>query len=321
MSVGGMVRVSAVGQATKAMSTEGHRDRWAEWVLRRGHSGDDEQLRLKMDHLAPIRERVLDGAALRPDDVLLDVGCGDGLIGFRALDRLGPDGRVVFCDISEDLVEHCRIAASDLGEARRARFVRASADDLAPIDDASVDVVTTRSVLIYVEDKRRAFDEFFRVLRPAGRVSIFEPINNYFPDTNDEFWGFDARPVADLVEKLWSHDGRDESYEDDPMMNFNERDLIDDVVASGFPSVTMELVVEVRPGSWVVDWERLLDVAPNPNAPTTRELLDEALTSEERERFVSSMRPLVDAGLGTIRSAFAYVVARKDGERRRSPNR
>jgi arsenite methyltransferase len=296
------------------MSASGHRDRWAEWVLHRGHSGDLEQLQLKMDHLAPIRGRVLDGAALRPDDVLLDVGCGDGLIAFGALERLGHDGRVVFSDVSDDLLERCRKVASELGETSRVRFVRAAADDLAPIGDASVDVVTTRSVLIYVDDKRRAFEEFFRVIRPGGRVSIFEPINNYFPDVDDEFWGFDARAVADLVAKLSVHDDWDASSDDDPMMNFTERDLLDHAVASGFRSVTVDLVVEVRPGSWVVDWERLLDVAPNPNAPTTRELLERSLTRDERERFISCMRPLVDAGAGTIRSAFAYVVAHKDGD-------
>jgi hypothetical protein len=51
---------------------------------------------------------------------------------------------------------------------------------------------------------------------------------------------------------------------------FSERDLLDHAVASGFRSVALDLVVECRPGSWVVDWERLLDVAPNPNTRTTR---------------------------------------------------
>ena len=43
--------------------------------------------------------------------------------------------------------------------------------------DGSVDVVTTRSVLIYVKDKAAALREFYRVLKPGGRVSLFEPIN------------------------------------------------------------------------------------------------------------------------------------------------
>jgi len=60
----------------------------------------------------------------------------------------------------------------------RCEFVHASAEDLSVLEDASVDVVTTRSVLIYVPDKRRTFEEFHRVLKPGGRLSIFEPINN-----------------------------------------------------------------------------------------------------------------------------------------------
>jgi len=58
--------------------------------------------------------------------------------------------------------------------AERAEFVRAAAEDLSSIPDASVDVVTTRSVLIHAQDKDAAFREFHRVLRPEGRLSIFE---------------------------------------------------------------------------------------------------------------------------------------------------
>lgn len=56
--------------------------------------------------------------------------------------------------------------------------------------------VATRSVLIYVEGKEAAFRVFHRVLRPVGRVSIFEPINSYFPDDMEKIWvseGWDAR--------------------------------------------------------------------------------------------------------------------------------
>jgi arsenite methyltransferase len=51
-----------------------------------------------------VRDRILDDAELKAGEVLLDVGCGDGLIGIGALDR---GARVIFSDISEDCLNDC----------------------------------------------------------------------------------------------------------------------------------------------------------------------------------------------------------------------
>jgi arsenite methyltransferase len=45
---------------------------------------------------------------------VLDVGCGDGLIAFGALDRVGEEGQVIFSDISQDLLDHCRSLAESV---------------------------------------------------------------------------------------------------------------------------------------------------------------------------------------------------------------
>src|SRR5438105_3615257 len=242
-------------------------DRWSAWVLARSHAGDAEQKRCALDYLEPIRDRVLANARVRAGDTLLDVGAGDGLIAFGALPLVGETGKVIFSDVSHDLLEHCRREAEEAGASERTRFIEAAAEDLSPISDASVDVVTTRSVLIYVDDKERAFEEFHRVLRAGGRLSIFEPINRYFPEDVNEFWGFDATSVRHLVEKISAFEGADAaSNEDDPMMNFDERDLLGHAESAGFREVHVELRLDVEPGSWAEDWERLLGVAPNPNA-------------------------------------------------------
>jgi SAM-dependent methyltransferase len=217
---------------------------------------------------------------------------------------------VIFSDVSRDLLEHSRSTAEELGVSDHCTFVEVSADDLSLIEHDSVDVVTTRSVLIYVQAKDRAFREFHRVLHPGGRVSIFEPINSYFPEDPNEFWGFDATPVRDLVDKISAYEGSGgEDDEDDPMMNFDERDLLRHAESAGFAEVHVELRVEVAPGSWTEDWERLLGMAPNPNAETVGETIHGALTRQEAERFEEHLRPLVDAGLGFKRSAFAYLWA------------
>jgi ubiquinone/menaquinone biosynthesis C-methylase UbiE len=287
-------------------------DKWAAWLLHRRDGDDVEQREKALEHLLPIRQRVLDNARISTGDTVLDVGAGDGLIAFGALDRVGASGHVILSDISSDLVEHARVMAAEVGADGRMSFVETSAEDLSAVPDHSVDVVTTRSVLIYVNDKTAAFREFHRVLRPGGRTSIFEPINNYFPDS-DEFWGFDAGPVHDLVTKVWEYEGWVESaYPDDPMMNFSDKDLVRHAEDAGFGEIHVELIVDVEPGTWVVDWDRLLNTSPNPNAHTAGEALRGALTDEEYERFEAHLRPLVDAGRGTIRSAYAYVTAVKD---------
>jgi arsenite methyltransferase len=300
----------------RGASDEGS-DKWAEWVLDRGHGGQDEDQRDDLAYLLPIRDRVLDNARLSPGEVLLDVGAGDGLIAFEAARRLAPTGRVIFSDVSAALVEHGRRLARARGLDATMNFEQLPADDLSPVASRSVDVVTTRSVLIYVEDKARAFREFHRVLHPGGRISLFEPINRYFGELEtDDFWGFDAAPVRDLVEKLWAAEGwiGDAAGADlstDPMMNFGEDDLYRSAVDAGFPSVRVDLVLERSPGSWVRDWTTLLATAPNPNARTVGELLDVALSPEERERFETYMRPVVDQGAGVKESAVAYVTATK----------
>jgi arsenite methyltransferase len=126
-------------------------DRWHRWMLEVRFGGDAAAREQDLaDFLYPVRDAVLDRARLEPGQTLLDVGTGDGLIAFGALERLGPSGRVIFSDISQDLLDHCRAAASAEGVLDQCRFVLAPADQLAAIAGASVDAVTTRSVLIYV---------------------------------------------------------------------------------------------------------------------------------------------------------------------------
>jgi 2-polyprenyl-3-methyl-5-hydroxy-6-metoxy-1,4-benzoquinol methylase len=96
-------------------------------------------------------------ARITPGAVLLDVGTGAGLIAFGAIEQVGPHGTFIFSDISQDLLDHCLAQAGERGVLDRCQFLRAAADNLAALADASVDVVTSRSVLIYVPAKQQAF--------------------------------------------------------------------------------------------------------------------------------------------------------------------
>jgi arsenite methyltransferase len=286
------------------------RDRWAEWILNRRFGGDEGAAAHMLEGLEKVRARVLDRAGVREGETVLDVGCGDGLIAFGALERVGARGRVIFSDISEDLLDVSRELAD--GDAR-CEFVLAGAEDLAPIADESVDVVTMRSVIIYVSDKRAAFGEFFRVLRRGGRLSMFEPINRFaYPEPEGRFLGIDVREIWPLARRV--RDRYDEMAGDDAaMVDFDERDLLDLACGAGFPSVDVEFEARIEPGRmWGREpppFELLMRTAPNPNAPTFEEVFAAELTADELERFLGHVKSRYEARQMTGRSAVAYLRA------------
>jgi ubiquinone/menaquinone biosynthesis C-methylase UbiE len=292
-------------------------DPWAAWVLERSFGGDPEQAERAIEHLAPIRERVLEAAAIEEGDVVLDVGAGDGLIAFGALPLVGETGKVVFSDVSQELLDVSRGLAQKLGALDRCEFVLARAEELSPIADVSVDVVTTRSVVIYVEDKQRAFDAFHRVLRQGGRLSMFEPINSFtFPEPDGQYIGFDLTPIAPLVRRVKDAYKRLSGNRDATLTDFDERDLLRLAQRAGFRKVELSYEASIERGAGAhwgneVSWDTFLRMAPNPLAPSLAETIDQALTPEEAERFIAHMRPLFESKEGTARSAVAYLRARK----------
>lgn len=280
------------------------RDRWAEWLTERRFGGDPEVRRQVLAELIGVRDRVLDAACVSAGDQLLDVGCGEGLIGFGALDR-GVQ-RVTFSDISHDLLWSCREAARQLGVSDRCEFVEASADNLEGIADASVDVVATRSVLIYVKDKRSAFAEFARVLRPGGRISIFEPINQFAELGGSAFLGYDLSGLVEITDKLRAVFDAIQPPGSDPMLDFDERDLFRLAEESGFYPIRLTLEAVARSVA-PRDWDGFLNTSGNPNIPTLAEAIESTLTDEERNRLTAELRPKVEAGRGTCRMASAYL--------------
>lgn len=291
-----------------------HGDRWASWLLERRYGGDEGALQRLLSFLEPIRDRVIAAAGIGLRSMVVDVGCGDGLLGFAAAGLVGEMGRVTFLDISPEMLDRCRQIASELDLTDRCRFVHGSAESLDEIRDESIDAVLTRSVLIYVEDKARAFEEFHRILKPGGRISLFEPINSRILALNrDLLFGYDVKPVSELVDKIR------EVYEaanpaTGPMLNFDETDLLSLAEEAGFVEahVTLELVSTNRPPHAGLPWTSLMRTSPNPNAPTYGEAIGRCLSREEASRLEEYLRPMIESGApGRMRKAGAFVTAKK----------
>ncbi len=288
------------------MTSGAQRDRWSQWITERRFGGDAGTAEAtRANFLFPLRDRVLDAAEPLSDQRVLDVGCGDGLIGFGALERGAR--QVIFSDISRDLLAECQRLADERGVRERCIFLEASADDLRGAETGTVDVVTVRSVLIYVADKASCFSEFARVLRVGGRVSIFEPVNRFAQRewTGMRFFGAELSSVASTAAKLREY-YREFVGDDDPMLDFDERDLVRFSEDAGFDPIDLVLRVEVRRGD-PTPWDVFLNTAGSPKLPTPAEAFAASLTERERADLTAHLRPLIESGETTRRAAHAYL--------------
>ena len=245
---------------------------------------------------------------------------GEGLIAFRAIERVGASLRVVLTDISAAMLRHAEQLASERGVRQQCTFVECAADKLTGIPDASVDVVTTRAVLAYVADKEVALREFQRILKPGGRISLAEPIMQ-----DDAFAACALKRMVDertpqsagdpflpLLHRWKAAQFPDtpEKIAASPIANFSERTLFESVRVSGFRRIHLELHIDLLP-STIPSWSIFLESSPHPWAPPLSTIIADLFSPEERQTFEKTMRPLVESGEALTTGRTAYLTAVK----------
>lgn len=294
-------------------------DIWFDWLLHRRHGDSARRASDLHPELDRYANRVLEAAGLSTGLTMVDIGTGTGLIAFEAIARTGPTLNMILTDISAPLLQHARQHAEELNVGQQCRFIVCPADDLSAIPDESVDIVTTRSVLAYVADKPRALSEFYRILKPGGRLSCAEPIlrDDAFKILTIKHWLADHPDHPNAAYLGLLHRWKAVQYPDtleqisaSPLTNYSERDLFAMVMNANFVHTRVELHLEASKQQ-PLNWEEYIECTPHPLAPPLSEILQTRFSPQERDFFEQTMRSLLAGGATDTIDRMIYLSATK----------
>jgi ubiquinone/menaquinone biosynthesis C-methylase UbiE len=269
--------------------------------LATGRAYDDFMGRYSRQLAAPFADAA--GVTAGQGQTALDVGCGPGALTAELVRRLGT-AAVAATDPSPPFVAEC--AARHPGVD-----VRTGRAEALPFDSGAFDRVLAQLVLHFVGDAPQVAAEFRRVLRPGGRISLFEPIHRVSLD--GPRFGIDPGPVAGLADRVEQVFRSLQPPETDPMRNFDERHLLQVFEQAGFAHLDLEYHVSVRreyrDGAW---FESMLDGIGNPRIPSLRQAIASALSEDEAAAYLAHYRQAVAGSPVITRQAHVYLCGSVD---------
>lgn len=237
-------------------------ENWTQWLKKNRFAGQTpEMIEQTTRWLEAVRDVILVYADIKPHETVLDIGCGTGLLAFKALEMQECKGNVIFSDMFQDCLDDCKKILDKAGVTEGYELLKCPVEHIA-LPMSTVHKAVMRSVLVHVVNKQPAINEIYRVLKPGGKFCAFEPIIR----SNTRYWEILDPAYIDNYEDFKRVENE---IMDDPMdslCNFDENTLRTNLEIAGF-SIPEVKVQEVK-SSYVVQPDMVREWFVNPPSPS-----------------------------------------------------
>lgn len=268
---------------------------------------DETQIQQTFNWLFAVRDIVITKATIKPGDKIIDLGCGSGLLGFGIIEKFSDNVEVIFSDKFIDCLEECKKLLTQCNVPYKATFLQSDVLDIK-LPDNSVDKALTRSVLVHVVDKQKAINEIYRILKPGGTYSAFEPIigsnTRYHELTNaSEITDWEAFKQAE-----------DDFMSDmnDPLTNFDANSIAQNLDAAGFSDGDID--VQDTPSTYIATKEAVgtwFVSAPSPDRLTTKERFLKYFDEKKVDNYIEEIKKALNGRMITVNSKTIFIRAAK----------
>ena len=281
---------------------------WTQWLKQNRFAGQTpEMIEQTTRWLEAVRDVVLVYAEILPHETVIDIGCGTGLLAFKALELQECKGKVIFSDKFQDCLDDCKRILDESGVTEGYEMLLSPCEHIA-LPESTVHKALMRSVLVHVVNKQPAISEIYRILKPGGKFCAFEPVIR----SNTRYWEI-LDPI--FIEKYDDFKKAENEMMENPMdslCNFDENTLRMNLEIAGF-SVPEVKIQEVK-SSYVVQAgmvEQWFNNPPSPGQPSTKERYMKYFDEKTVNRFIENAQNYLTGREISLKTNAVFINAKK----------
>ena len=281
---------------------------WTQWLKQNRFAGQTpEMIEQTTRWLEAVRDVVLVYADILPHETVIDIGCGTGLLAFKALEIQECKGKIIFSDKFQDCLDDCKRILDESGVTSGYEMLLSPCEHIA-LPESSVHKALMRSVLVHIVHKQPAISEIYRILKPGGKFCAFEPVIR----SNTRYWQI-LDPM--YIEKYDDFKRVENEIMENPLdslCNFDQNTLRTNLEIAGFSisEVNVQDVASryVVQSGMVQEW---FNNPPSPGQPSTKERYLKYFDEETVNKYMSDVQNYLNGREISLKTNAVFINATK----------